>query len=60
MLFRRKAKEVGANFRSDEFRQCEFSPRRNFGKAKFRFYGMRNFAKMTAKFEIRGRLDEFW
>ena len=38
----------------------EFSFWRIFAQAKFRFYGMRNFAKMTAKFEIPGHLDEFW
>ena len=52
MLSRRKAKEAGANFRSDEI-----LPMRIFGKAKFRFYGMQIFAKMTEEFEIRGRLN---
>ena len=57
MLFRRKAKEAGANFCSDEILPMRIFALANFGKAKFRFRGMRIFAKMTEEFEIRGRLN---
>ena len=57
MLFRRKAKEAGANFCSDEILPMRIFAVANFGKAKFRFRGMRIFAKMTEEFEIRGRLN---
>ena len=42
-----------------EFSFWRISPMRIFAQAKFRFYGMRNFAKMTAKFEIRGTWTNF-